>query len=63
MIENVEDIDNPLLTYIERVIYEYVEKRTWFSIYELNHDRQQTSTEVRLQDNIDNEPVGDSYVD
>lgn len=59
VIQDSPEIGNLLVSYIEEFIEKYVSEMQFFSVYEINHDSNQTSAEVRLEDNIDGEPVGE----
>ena len=59
VIQESTETGNLLKAYIEDFIEKYVSKMQFFSVYEIIHDSNQTSAEVRLEDNIDGEPVGE----
>ena len=60
VIDNSTEIDKLLVAYIEDFIEKYVEKMAQFSVYDIIHDSNQTSAEVRLEDDFDGEPVGEA---
>ena len=60
VIQDSTEIDNLLVSYIEEFIEKYVSKMQFFSVYEIFHDSNQTSVDVRLEDNLDSDPVGEA---